>query len=161
MSSMRTIALRIGRLPAFTAITATLLAASVHAKDPDPAGDSTNQTLPNATAALPAAYFKELLPPQRPSIKGLAERKCFDTEFGWIFCREEPESLSLAEDMRGGSHVSTLFWRRSRSRAVVTVGAADSLPFEELGNAGAVWVMPWLDSQMLGAELQKQARPGP
>ncbi len=125
------------------AIQVTLISLPAQAKDP---------------ALLPAPHFRELTIAERPAIQGLADRPCFDTEFGWIFCRSEAEAKDLAEDVRAAATTFLRYFGAVPGRgAVVTIGTSSLVPFEELEKAGAEWFMPWLDSQSLNEELKKQA----
>ena len=117
---------------------------------PSPAGTSSD-------LKLPAPHFQELSGKDRPAIEALSDRKCYDTEYGWIFCSSEEEAKPIADDLRTAAAAFLRYFGEVPGRgAVVTMGTEAILPAQELEKAGAQWVMPWLSEKGIEASLEKQ-----
>ena len=117
---------------------------------PPPAGTS-------SATKLPAPHFQELSGNDRPAIKALDDRKCYDTEFGWIFCNSEEEAKPIADDLRTAAAAFLRYFGAVPGRgAVITMGSQAILPAQELEKAGAQWLMPWLSPKGIEALLEKQ-----
>jgi len=111
--------------------------------------------MPDGTK-LPSPCFQELRGPQRPAVEGLSELKCFDMEYGWVFCRSEEEARQIAEDLRAAAGAFVRHFGIVPGRGVVVTVIADRrLRRNDLEKLGAQWILPWLDQKQAAAALEK------
>jgi hypothetical protein len=87
---------------------------------------------------------------ERPAVVGLASIRCFDGEFGWIYCEDPVQAGEIAADLREAAMLFHRYFGRLPERgAVVAATDVSGRAMSALREAGAAWVMPWIPNRVL------------
>lgn len=115
--------------------------------------------VPGVFAAPPRTPV-ELRSAERPHAPSLDGIRCFDAEFGWIYCNDPAQAASIAADLREAALLFHRYFGELPARgAVVVMTNVGAGAMGELRRAGAAWVMPWVPDDLLAnINIEDQVR---